>query len=99
MNESIMIEITFWILMVIVWFVAAGKSMDRFVNYGAADLSAWVLGAVGVLMLAWAISWAVDQEARNPCVEYESRMTYNAATKTMMPMRVCIERGEWVQDE
>ena len=92
-----MIEITFWILMVIVWFVAFGKSMDRFVNYGAADLSAWVLGAIGVLTLAWAISWAVDQEARNPCVEYESRMTYNAATKTMMPMRVCIERGEWVE--
>ena len=92
-----MIEIIAVILLVIVWFVAAGKSMDRFVNYGAADLSAWVLGAVAVLMLAWAISWAVDQEARNPCVEYESRMTYNAATKTMMPMRVCIERGEWVE--
>ena len=92
-----MIGIIIGILMVIVWFVAFGKSMDRFVNNGATDLVAWVLGAVGVLMLAWAISWAVDQEARNPCVEYESRMTYNAATKTMMPMRVCIERGEWVE--
>ena len=92
-----MIEITFWILVVIVWFVASGKSIDRFGNNGATDLVAWVLGAVGVLMLAWVLSFAVDREARNPCVEYESRMTYNAATKTMMPMRVCIERGEWVE--
>ena len=92
-----MIEITFWILMVIVWCVLVGSGFIRFLDHGAADLSAWVLGAIGVLMLAWAISWAVDQEARNPCVEYEARMTYNAATKTMMPMRVCIERGEWVE--
>ena len=92
-----MIEITFWILVVIAWFVASGKSIDRFENNGATDLVAWVLVAVGVLMLAWVFSFAVDRGARNPCVEYESRMTYNAATKTMMPMRVCIERGEWVE--
>ena len=92
-----MIEITFWILVVIVWCVLVGSGFIRFLDHGATDLKAWVLGAVGVSMLAWAISWAVDQEARNPCVEYEARMTYNAATKTMMPMRVCIERGEWVE--
>ena len=92
-----MIEIIFWILVVIVWFVASGKSMDRFWNNGATDLVAWVLGAVGVLMLAWVLSLAAEQGDRNPCVEYESRMTYNAATKTMMPLRVCIERGEWVK--
>jgi hypothetical protein len=89
-----MIEITFWILVVIVWFVASGKSMDRFWNNGATDLVAWALGAVGVLMLAWVLSLAADREARDPCVEYELRMTYNAATKTTMPLRVCIERGE-----
>ena len=92
-----MIEIIAVILLVIVWCVLVGSVFIRFLDHGAADLSAWVLGAVGVSMLAWGISWAVDQEARNPCVEYESRMTYNAATKTMMPMRVCIERGEWVE--
>ena len=63
-----MIGITFWILVVIVWFVASGKSIDRFVNNGATDLVAWVLGAVGVLMLAWVLSFAVDRGARNPCV-------------------------------
>ena len=89
-----MIEITFWILVVIVWFVASGKSMDRFWNNGATDLVAWALGAVGVLMLAWVLSLAADRKARNPCVEYESRMTYNAATKTMMPVRVCVPQEQ-----
>ena len=37
-------------------------------------------------------------EIQKPCVEYETRMMYNAATKTMMPARVCIERGEWIND-
>jgi hypothetical protein len=91
------IEITFWILVVIAWFVAFGKSIDRFGSNGVTDLMAWVLGATGVLGLAWVLSLAADREARNPCVEYELRMTYNAATKTMMPLRVCIERGEWVE--
>ena len=90
-----MIEIIIGILVVIVWFVAAGKSMDRFVNYGAADLSAWVLGAVGVSMLAWGINVGIEYGERNPCALYESRPIYNSATKTMMPMRVCVERGEW----
>ena len=35
---------------------------------------------------------------QRPCVEYETRMMYNAATKTMMPARVCIERGEWINE-
>ena len=92
-----MIGIIIGILAVIAWCVLVGSGFIRFLDHGATDLKAWVLGAVGVSMLAWGISWAVDQEARHPCVEYESRMTYNAATKTMMPMRVCIERGEWVE--
>ena len=92
-----MIEITFWILMVIVWFVVSGKSLDRFLENDFTDPVAWMLGAVSVLMLAWMISHVTDQATRNPCVAYESRMTYNAATKTMMPLRVCIERGEWVE--
>ena len=94
-----MIEIVAVILLVIVWFVATGKSMDRFVNYGVTDLMAWALGAVAVLMLAWGINVGIEHERDNPCVAYESRLTYNAATKTMMPMRVCVERGEWVTEE
>lgn len=90
-----MVEIIAVILLVIVWFVATGKSVDRFMNYGAADLMAWALGAVAVWMLAWGINVGIGYGERNPCVLYESRLTYNSATKTMMPMRVCVERGEW----
>ena len=44
------------------------------------------------------ISYVVDESNNiGPCVKYETQMYYNAATKTMMPARVCIERGEWVE--
>lgn len=39
------------------------------------------------------------KEIEQPCAEYELRMHYNPATKTMMPMRVCILRGEWVTED
>ena len=90
-----MVEIMAVILLVIVWFVATGKSMDRFVNYGATDLTAWVFAWIVVWMSAWVINAMLEYERDNPCVLYESRLTLNAATKTMMPMRVCVERGEW----
>jgi putative ABC transport system permease protein len=48
--------------------------------------------------LALTINAMVEHEQKNPCVTYESRLTYNAATKTMMPMRVCVERGEWITE-
>ena len=92
-----MIEITFWILVVIVWCVLVGSVFIRFLDHGATDLKAWVLGAIGVLMLAWGINVGIEYGERNPCALYESRPIYNSATKTMMPMRVCIERGEWVE--
>lgn len=59
----------------------------------------WLCSAAFFLSLAWIFGSLIESDQEFPCVEYESRMTYNAATKTMMPMRVCIERGEWVQDE
>lgn len=31
-----------------------------------------------------------------PCVQYETQMHYNAATKTTMPAKVCVNRGEWI---
>ncbi len=90
-----MIEIIGGILFVILWFIAAGKSLLWFAENGSGDLRAWVYGGVAVVMLALAINGLVEYEREHPCVTYESRLTYNAATKTMMPMRVCVERGEW----
>jgi hypothetical protein len=90
-----MIEIIIAILLVILWFIAAGKSVIWFAENGSGDLRAWVYGGVAVVTLAWAINAMIEYERDNPCVTYESRLTYNAATKTMMPMRVCVLRGEW----
>jgi NADH:ubiquinone oxidoreductase subunit 4 (subunit M) len=90
-----MIEIIGGILLVILWFIAAGKSLLWFTDNGSGDLRAWVSGGFAVVMLAFALNAMVEYEQENPCVNYESRLTYNAATKTMMPMRVCVERGEW----
>lgn len=49
------------------------------------------------LSLGWLAGQTAKNEAEHPCISYETRMTYNAATKTMMPLRVCTERGEWVK--
>ena len=52
---------------------------------------------VCILVNSVLIGFLIENEQENPCVQYEERMSYNAVTKTMMPMRVCIERGEWVE--
>ena len=39
----------------------------------------------------------IKENERGPCVQYETQMHYNAATKTTMPARVCVLRGEWVE--
>ena len=51
----------------------------------------FVVTVAGILYLA------DQQDNEAPCVQYEQRMMYNAATKMMMPARVCVERGEWVE--
>ena len=39
-----------------------------------------------------------DAKKRGPCLRYETGMQFNPATKTMMPYRVCAERGEWIEE-
>lgn len=51
------------------------------------------------LILGLAINADIKTEAEGPCHEYKIEMMYNAATKTFMPSRVCVLRGEWVNDE
>lgn len=93
-----MIEIIIGILFLIVLLIATFKSLDWFMLSGIDDWRAWASGAIAVVMLAFALNAAAKHEQEHPCVTYESRLTYNAATKTMMPMRVCVERGEWVTE-
>lgn len=54
-------------------------------------------------VIFWIVSLAVffyladESNNKGPCVKYETQMHYNAAVKTMMPARVCVQRGEWVE--
>ena len=90
-----MIEIMAATLLAIGWVVLVIATLVRFEDYGATDLRAWVYGGVAVWMLAWGINLSTQYERDHPCVAYESRFIYNVATKTMMPMRVCVARGQW----
>lgn len=37
----------------------------------------------------------MEESKRGPCIEWQTQMMYNAATKTMMPAKFCVQRGEW----
>lgn len=50
-----------------------------------------------ILLIAFIIKGSSEDQAEGPCVKYETQYSYNAATKTNMPYRVCLERGEWVK--
>jgi hypothetical protein len=89
-----MVEIIAAILLVIAWFVLSVATVARFADHGATDLKAWVYGGVAVWMLAWGIDAMIEYERDHPCVAYETQLQYNASYKRMMPMRVCVERGE-----
>ena len=52
-----------------------------------------------VIVLGVAINEDKKQNEKGPCHQYETRMMYNSATKTMMPSRVCVLQGEWVENE
>lgn len=69
------------------------KAADGSVLAGAA-----AIGLVTV-MLGVVISASIKEGEKGPCHQYETRLMYNAATKTMMPSRACVLRGEWVEED
>jgi high-affinity Fe2+/Pb2+ permease len=86
----------FLMYLIVVMCLAAYALITILEGYNANErLSGWIAGFLCLLLCSWGLAWVEEAELRNPCVQYESRMTYNAATKTMMPLRVCVERGEW----
>lgn len=94
-----MIAATLAILSLCAWAAAFFGSAFRFVENGITDAIAWICAAFCVLSLAYVLTLLVEYESNNPCAQYETRLQYNPATKTMLPMRVCVLRGEWVTDE
>lgn len=57
------------------------------------------IALVGVgLWCAIAVFFAVYmgmKESNAPCIEWQTQMMYNAATKMMQPAKFCVQRGEW----
>lgn len=64
---------------------------------GSGLAAAAAIGLVTVV-LGVVINASLKESEKGPCHQYETRLMYNVATKTMMPSRVCVQRGEWVEE-
>lgn len=84
-------------VLVVAWCVAAFKLLDSVMDCGANVITYVVAALFSVLSIAGVLYIVDSGERKGPCVKYETQMHYNAATKTMMPARVCVLRGEWVK--
>ena len=47
---------------------------------------------LGVFFLLYA---GMEESKQGPCVEWQTQIMYNAATKMMQPAKFCVQRGEW----
>lgn len=63
------------------------KAVDGSTKAGA------TLVALVIIFLGAIINASLKVSEKGPCHQYEIRMMYNAATKTMMPSRACVLRG------
>lgn len=93
MLEALLISgvVVFWLaaVLAVTWF-----SLEWFDGLGA-----FVgLALAGLIFVTPIIYLSRAADAEGPCVQYETQMHYNAATKTMMPARVCVLRGEWIEE-
>lgn len=80
---------------IVLFIFSVSWSVDALVaESGAARCAPVILCVVTFAFLCYAV---VESNNKGPCVKYETQMHYNAATKTMMPARVCVLRGEWVE--
>lgn len=55
------------------------------------------LGITGLILCIASLLWLVNQDEAKPCAQYDTKMQYNPATKTTMPMKYCAVQGEWVK--
>lgn len=82
----------------VVSFIALGcflvvKAADEYTLMNPYSFGAFAWAVLLVAALSYA---AAHEDDKGPCLRYETSMYWNAATKTMMPARVCVERAEWV---
>ena len=82
------------IVIVLVIGIWLGEKAMEGVKNATAALCIFVFLILGLM-----INFTAKTETKGPCHEYKTELMYNAATKTFMPSRVCVLRGEWVNDE
>jgi hypothetical protein len=82
---------------IVAWFAGV---MATFIMALERNPWVWGLACAALIIAGLGAFFEVTQDAnqKGPCVQYETQMHYNAATKTMMPARVCVLRGEWVEE-
>lgn len=80
------------VLFILSWLIG------RVIMYGDRVAIAAVCFIIFII-IGLVINSAINAEVKGPCHKYETQLMYNAATKTMMPSRVCVLRGEWVGEE
>lgn len=80
-----------WILLIL-WLVLYG-------SFEFGPICFIVAFIVFVIPVGIVVGYQWDSDAKRPCVEYETRMHYNPSIKAVMPIRVCVLRGEWIEGE
>jgi hypothetical protein len=78
---------------------ASGLILNAFMPaFGDGGVYQAVLGVGIITALLAALIFAVARyEEGGPCLNYTISSSYNPATKTVMPYRVCTDRGEWIE--
>ncbi|AHX01089.1 hypothetical protein M316_0024 [Nitrincola phage 1M3-16] len=79
------------VVLIVGWVVGLAFLFDK--SFGSRG---WMMVLIlyCTLSLAGLLMFLGSQDSK-PCARYESIMQYNPATKTMMPMKVCVQYGEW----
>lgn len=82
--------------------VVAGVLLMTWLGAEAIMEGSWRMGLGAFVLLVLLLSAMVvgikSESDSGPCLRYEHSMYYNAGTKSMMPIRLCAERAEWVQE-
>lgn len=90
-------------IIVLIWIGVLFASISLFMDtlWGDGwfdnDLINLGLGIAGLVLCVASLFWAISQDEAKPCAQYDTRLQYNPATKTTMPMKYCAVEGEWVK--
>lgn len=89
-------------VLTVLWIVAASmliyKVLDAATNNSGNAALVYIIAGIFFSLSVAGIFYLEDsEEKKGPCVKYDIQMRHNPATKTMMPARVCVLRGEWAE--